>query len=333
MPTPAIISATPPQRHRFHFLDALRGIAAIVVADFHSAPLVGNTILAFSYERRLFEGLKVGSFFAARIIRLYPMVFFAMTIGIVKPLLRLLHRSDYPFLRAKAAAYLHGIFLLPNITLHRPLLVFPLDNPAWSLFFELIANLIFGILAFRRKTPTWLLSLVFAASLCLLAAGARAQVSFNAMGAESDLIPFLLGLPRVALSFTSGVIVFRLYHRWRDAARLRNFGVGAALLVLTLLLLVLLSPFSWMQTAPFRLLSIRHALPRVPGSHRAPSRQPPSARFHARRTVVPAVSAPRCSEHRFRQRRSDTARALASAASNYSFAHHLSRHTHRLRFR
>lgn len=269
------ITATPPSRHRFHVLDALRGLAALMVADIHTASLIGNKVLArnghlavdfffclsgfviaFSYERRLLEGMSLRTFFTARMIRLYPMIFIAMTIGILKPLIMQLHHADTTVLKDKAVAYLHGITLIPDIGRGSNHFIYPLDNAAWSLFFELLANLAFAYFVIRRKVPTAFLIVTMALSLGFILLGVHNGIAVIAMGAESLLPHFLLGLPRVAFSFASGVLVLRLYRSASPAQHTTAANVLLGLAVATVLVFALLSPLGWMQSPGFELFTI-----------------------------------------------------------------------------
>jgi peptidoglycan/LPS O-acetylase OafA/YrhL len=282
MPNVSNITATPPSRHRFHVLDAMRGIAALMVVNVHTAPLIGNPpfahnghlavdfffclsgfVIAFSYERRLFEGMRIPSFLMARLIRLYPMIFISMTIGILKPLIEQLHRSDFTILKQKFGFYLYGIFMIPLLGSGHNHQLYPLDISTWSLFFELAANLVFAWLAFRRRVSTRLLLVAAAVSLCALCVGSHSGVGIVSMGRDSARPGFEYGFARVVLPFASGVLVLRLYKRydqWTRSARLN--AVLAAVSVL-LLSLTLLSSLPWMRTRVFEITAIALIFPAV----------------------------------------------------------------------
>lgn len=82
--------------------------------------------------------------------------------------------------------------------------IFPLNVPAWSLFYELVVNALFAF--FYRLTNTWWLTLVVIASALSLLAGA---VAFGTMNFGPSLSDTALALARTAFSFGVGVMLYR----------------------------------------------------------------------------------------------------------------------------
>ena len=274
------ITATPPSHHRFHVLDAMRGIAALIVVDIHTAPLLGTAVfahnghlavdfffclsgfvIAFSYERRLLEGMKIPSFLMARVIRLYPMIFLCMTIGIVKPLIEQLHRSDFSILKEKFGYYLFGIFMIPLLGKGGDHQVYPLDISTWSLFFELAANVVFALIAFRRRVPSGVLLVAAAVAFGFLCAGTQRGVEIISMGRVPSYPEFEYGFARVALPFACGVLVLRLYRRFETWRRTAGMNAGLAAVSVVVLSLTLMSPLAWMRTRIFEITAITLLFP------------------------------------------------------------------------
>jgi peptidoglycan/LPS O-acetylase OafA/YrhL len=203
---------------RYLTLDGLRGIAALAVYFYHvqvnrhHGGLFGHAYLAVdfffllsgfvigaAYERRL-ETMGWLGFARVRLARLYPLI----AIGI--------------FIGAGAFAMLGATFSIPLVVLAQLLFIpalasaepFPLNGVQWSLFFELSAN--FTHAALRRWLTTPILIGILALSLVALlwtnAVVGSLNVGFNREN-------FLWGFPRVAFSYTAGLLMWRAYKAGR----------------------------------------------------------------------------------------------------------------------
>jgi peptidoglycan/LPS O-acetylase OafA/YrhL len=264
---------TPPKSHRFLFLDALRGIAALFVVAFHFPNAMASSfaangmlavdfffclsgfVIAFSYESRLNETLSFKDFTAARLIRLYPIYALGSLIGLLVGIL-VQHFVFHGAQSWSASLYLFTLafFLWP--TRLSPLTVtdnFPLNGPAWSLFYEVFANLAYALLVKLRMARTTVLLCIVAGSLALLVNTVAHGNGLDVGPRQSD---FSLGFARVAFSFFLGVLICRFYLR-----RLRNADATwiqrLVPVIITLALIgILNSPLSWMRTEGFRLIAI-----------------------------------------------------------------------------
>ena len=106
--------------------------------------------------------------------------------------------------------------------------VFPLNGPAWSIFLELFANLAHVLVLSRLSTRT----LAWWTALLLVPVTWMALDRGLAVGARPDTM--LLGIPRVLLPYSIGVLIWRL---WGDTpplrvSRLFAFAAMPALFVL-----------------------------------------------------------------------------------------------------
>ncbi len=231
---------------RFLALDAMRGVAALFVLVLHSPTLFGFTpgsgylavdlffvlsgfVIAKAYDARIEHGLTVRSFMVIRLIRFYPM--YLVGLAIATALSLLVTPSDgaaglTPTLATKIG---FSLFLLPTPpfeTLAYPL--YPLNGAAWSLGFELIANLAFA-LAWRQLTLRRLtvLALIFAGLLLWSA------IEFGAVNAGAMWSNLWGGFPRVGYAFIIGVVIARLYPRLRQLPQVNVLvPLGLTLLVL-----------------------------------------------------------------------------------------------------
>lgn len=233
---------------RFLLLDGLRGLAAFaVILDHTPANALGDLVpgrylavdfffvlsgfvLAHAYGKRLESGWTVVSFMRARLIRLYPLYFAGLMIGLALSVIMILRGWDATPLEQVAVMAVFGVLFLPAPPLfdfssgH----LFPFNGPAWSLFFELVANLIYGLIA--RVLGWRLLS-------AILVVGAIA-VAFTLMRHQGVGGPgwlwghFDAALARVVFDFFAGVALFRM----RDRIRLPR--IPAAILVLAFIAMI-----------------------------------------------------------------------------------------------
>ena len=225
----AIPIPTPPEKHRFHLLDALRGLAALMVVTYH-APLalrpyitqfpnsflavdfffcLSGFVIAFSYERRLLKNLTPGSFISLRLIRLYPLYLIGTIIVLLRtPLnagrLQLMHSDP----RAFAVLVLASLFFIPAFwSSPASGYIYPFNVPAWSLGYELLANLVYAVIVKLRHSKALLAAICFVGFLPLLYAGLhRADLDQGAGPGD-----FLFGVARVGFSFPAGILIFHLF--------------------------------------------------------------------------------------------------------------------------
>lgn len=238
----------PPPRQKFETLDGLRGLAAILVVWFHQHMaginpfpegtylavdlffLMSGFVIAHAYEGRMKKGMSVWAFMRVRLIRLYPLYILGSAFGMVVMLafgrLSAFHLAS---VGQMARAVLSAIFMIPYLTPEASVGLFPLNGPAWSLFFELIANLAYALVGPRLSNRA-LLGVCAAAGVAVVYA-ALTHHTLN-LGHRTDR--FWVGLARVAFSFPAGVLLYRLHKAgWRSPFALRPaWSLGAALALL-----------------------------------------------------------------------------------------------------
>lgn len=219
-------------------LDGARGAAAICVLLFHGLSpqlftngflmvdlffLLSGFVIAYSYEQKLLSGYPFRTFLVRRISRLYPMVFIGAIfsffvyagIGVAKHSLDLSSRES---LLTTLLSFGPIPFLLGN-TGDR---LFPHNTVLWSLFLELIVNIVYAGLV--KQLTSRVLMVAVVASLVAIA--------YWGIGGES-VNGFLLGLPRVCAGFFGGILLFRA-SRARPTPRLSIGLVPICLIVLAI---------------------------------------------------------------------------------------------------
>lgn len=230
----------------FVALDGLRGIAALVIATRHAPEFfrsisvyihpVGNApypvgpffegylavdffftlsgfVLAHAYGERLRAGMTARQLMHARMVRLYPLSLLSVLLGAIVVVPEYLHDGlALPI----AISLLAAALFLPSFGLHD---LFPFNVPAWSLFFELVANAAFGLMG--RWLKIWPLIAIVAGAALLETCAVLAHVfgfgapGFGAMDHGYEWGSFGAGLLRVAYSFFAGVLIYEVWKRWR----------------------------------------------------------------------------------------------------------------------
>lgn len=242
-------------KQHFGILDGMRGIAALAVVCFHfmevaytdySKNFIGHGFLAvdfffclsgfvigYAYDDRLVK-MGIWEFFKSRLIRLHPLVVLGSVLGLLAFLFDPFawQASANYSIGKLALLFLASIFMVPApVMTERAFNLFSFNAPAWSLFWEYIANIVYAfvLVKFVRKG---LLVLTILAAICICIVAYR---SGNLMGGWGGST-FWDGSLRISYSFLAGLLVYR--SNWIIKNKL---GFPA---LSVLLLLAFLSPYS-----------------------------------------------------------------------------------------
>lgn len=219
----------------YHLLDGLRGVAALVVICFHIGEdfatnnlthyfshgylavdfffMLSGFVIGYAYDDRR-NSMSVGTFIKRRVIRLHPMVIVGALFGAV-----MFYGQGSEYLNVKSVP----LALLAFATLLNMLLVpawsgvevrgfgeiFPLNGPAWSLFFEYIANLLY-VLFIRKLSTHRLALLVFAMAGALLGYALTNESGTLGAGWTFANGGFWGGMLRVMFAFPAGLLLSRV---------------------------------------------------------------------------------------------------------------------------
>jgi peptidoglycan/LPS O-acetylase OafA/YrhL len=206
----------------FYTIDGLRGIAALLVVCRHIVPLhagqlnfpssylavelfflFSGFVIAHAYDRRFEAGYGFWEFVKARLIRLYPLYFLGFAIAVLTvPVAAMFGLRTWPLL---PAVLIPNLFMLPIWVRFAGGVLFPFNNPSWTLFFELLANYVY-CLVFKRLTHGRLALLIVLAAAALV----WAAFTFHSLDIGYNQRHFIGGFPRVLFSFFAGVAVYRL---------------------------------------------------------------------------------------------------------------------------
>lgn len=224
-------------KKHYEILDGLRGVAAVIVVAFHILEifsggdhtkqlvnhgylavdfffLLSGFVIAHAYDDR-WGKMSLTDFFKRRLIRLHPMIIVGILIGAV---------CFYPSAAAMFPAVAEtpvwklvlvtclGLFLIPvpgSLDIRGWGEMYPLNGPAWSLFFEYIANIIYALILRKvSNTILWLLAIVAGAALIHLAVGSP---NGDVIGGWSlDPAQLRVGFTRLAFPFLAGILLRRL---------------------------------------------------------------------------------------------------------------------------
>jgi peptidoglycan/LPS O-acetylase OafA/YrhL len=239
-------SLTSGQKRHFEVLDGLRGIAAIAIVVFHFCEIIwtdgsenpighgflavdfffclSGFVIAYAYDDRM-QKMSLKSFFTGRLIRLHPLVVLGSVLGLLAYLFDPFSLDPY----AKGGGiilitFLCSIFLIPMPALpERYGNLFPLNAPAWSLFMEYIANIVYAFVLCRlHRVITLVLAVIAAVWLAMTAHRAG-----GLLGGWSE-VNYLDGVARLSFSFLAGLTVYRF--GWILKSKI-GFGILSVLLL------------------------------------------------------------------------------------------------------
>jgi peptidoglycan/LPS O-acetylase OafA/YrhL len=245
-----MVGTTEMHRPKPHFvvLDGLRGVAAIGVVTFHFMEMViwnysklwighgflavdfffclSGFVMGYAYDDRLGK-MGLWRFLKARLIRLHPLVVLGAVLGLIAFYVNPFGITPGYGPGKVALMFAASLLLIPYGAMkERSQNLFSLNAPAWSLFWEYVANVVFGIVLYRMKRGMLAVLTVLAAVL-LCWVGYRAGNLSGGWSARN----FWDGGARVAFSFMAGLLVYRM--GWRLRTRL-GFGALSLLLILAL---------------------------------------------------------------------------------------------------
>lgn len=228
----------------YAILDGLRGVAALFVLIYHvmeGFAFVGNKptiegmnhgylavdfffilsgfVIGYAYDDRLGKTMSTWSFFKRRLIRLHPMVAIGGIVGAVCFLIQgsEMWNGTHVALSAVMLALLCALFFIPatpgcNYEVRGNGEAFPLNGPAWSLFFEYIGNILYAVFIHRLSTKALRVLVALLGFGVLLYTTLSGEPSFGVGWTMADY-GFLKGLLRMTFPFAMGLLLSRSFIR------------------------------------------------------------------------------------------------------------------------
>lgn len=218
------------ERHTYVLLDGLRGVAALAVAVLHMPRVFGGYtvpnahlavdfflqlsgfIVAYAYAKRIAEGMRFRDFAWLRFNRLYPAYILGFLLGLIVAVAALAFGGsglsvDWTPARLMCTALPNAV-MLPQAFCGG--LLFPLNPPMWSIFYELLINFAFFFCAvflavWRRSL---ILALIFLIALVAMTSPSTLDVGYS-------WATFAGGVARMAFAFLVGIAIYCLHIRPR----------------------------------------------------------------------------------------------------------------------
>lgn len=215
------------QFKRYAYLDGLRGIAALFVLTRHTEDfwgfsffrsylavdlffLLSGFVIAYAYSKKLSTGLiSVKDFVLIRLIRLYPVFFLSFALCVVIMIAKLILKPnpndtfDSLLLTVSLTA-----FILPS-GFSADDLLFPMNGPYWSLFFELIINFIYALFRPLLSPPVLVAVVCFFGSVLLTSALYHGSLD---IGFTWSLSSAIAGFSRAAFGIFFGILMYQQGH-------------------------------------------------------------------------------------------------------------------------
>jgi len=237
-PSPTVSTVYTDSKKHFPILDGLRGVAALIVVIFHAFEvfalgdhkaliinhaylavdfffLLSGYVIGYAYDDR-WGKMTLKNFFTRRLIRLHPMIIMGMLIGgfcyyfSASPTL-FPDIADTPFWHLLLVMFI-GFTLLPlppSMDIRGWIEMHPLNGPAWSLFFEYVANILYA-LVIRRLSNTGLVVLVFISGAALIHLGVSSPYGDIIGGWSLEPEQLRIGFTRLMFPFTAGLLISRV---------------------------------------------------------------------------------------------------------------------------
>ena len=232
----------------YELLDGLRGVAALLVLVYHIFEgfafaesvngegsglittlnhghiavdfffILSGFVISYAYDER-WGRMTIGGFFKRRLIRLQPMIVLGAVLGAVAFFVGGFERWDGSTTPVQwvMVAMLLTMFMIPALP-GSPYEVrgngemFPLNGPAWSLFFEYIGNILYAIFIRRLSTRAlaWLTAMLGVLHTWFFVGNVSGYDSVG-VGWTIDAVNFWGGLVRMLFPFTMGMLVARTF--------------------------------------------------------------------------------------------------------------------------
>ena len=190
--------------------------------------ILSGFVMGYAYDERLNrpapvpsrdggEALTFWGFVKRRLIRLHPMVVMGVILGAIAFVVQGCTRWDGTEVTLQAVmwATLLGLFLIPShlgMDVRGNTEAFPLNGPHWSLFFEYIGSLLYGLLLHRLPTK-WLRVWAACGIISLAAYALMMEDGGVAYGWSSEPMNLFGGALRMLYAYPMGLLMARMFRK------------------------------------------------------------------------------------------------------------------------
>ena len=246
-------------KQHFDVLDGLRGVAAVAIVIFHFMDWVSpdfslnfiahgflavdfffclsGFVIGYAYDDRM-EKMGLTEFLKSRLIRLHPLIILGSVLGLVAFIFDPFGGPAGTYNTGRLfLLFLSSSFLIPFPAMEERFFnLFGLNAPAWSLFWEYAANLVYAIGLYKIARHYLIpLAVVAAAALCFVSYDAG-----NLVGGWNGET-FWHGGARISYSFLAGLLIYR--YNWIIKNRIGFIGLA---ILLCLAFIMPWSSWNWL---------------------------------------------------------------------------------------
>ncbi|WP_080779918.1 acyltransferase family protein [Chryseobacterium phocaeense] len=224
----------------YEILDGLRGVAAIMVVFFHVLEIFSNGdhtkqminhgylavdfffmlsgfVISYAYDNR-WDTMTLKDFFIRRLVRLQPMIIVGSIIGAVlfyfqhSPDLGWGRIAETPFWKLMLVMII-GMTVFPvgkALDIRGWGEMHPLNGPAWSLFFEYIANIAYALVLRKLSKNVLIILMIIAAGFTIHLAFTNPNGDIIGGWSIDDPVQLKIGFTRLAFPFLAGIVLAKV---------------------------------------------------------------------------------------------------------------------------
>lgn len=193
-------------------------------------------VMGYAYDDRI-KSMSLSHFFIVRLIRLQPLVIIGSVLGLIGLLWAPYSAAEPKGISEYFQLFIYSILLIPYPVMEEKAFnLFSLNAPAWSLFWEYVANVIYALFLVRITTK-YIFIIVALAAMAII----YTSYSYGNLAGGWSIDNWEVGGIRLAYSFCAGLLIYR--RQWIIS---NAFGYLFPVSLLTLALLMPFTSINWL---------------------------------------------------------------------------------------